>query len=287
MVSEINTDLMPFLDPNRWELTPPQQQILDQTIQLFPSFNKLGLGRTNLISHKIDVADAPPVKQRHYAVSPAVQKEMYEEIDRMLALGVIEESCSPWCSPMALVRKSNGKARLCLDARKLNELTKKDAYPLPLIDGLLSRQHVKTSFISSLDLKDAFWQVPLDPASKEYTAFTVPGRPLYHFNVMPFGLCNSPQSMCRLMHRAISHELHERVFVYLDDLLITSETFEEHVRLLSEVAEILPETSRLPWVCYRRRLFEGESKQSASHSGLSHSKNSTANQKIHWNNWVV
>lgn len=77
-----------------------------------------------------------------------------------------------------VIRKSNGKARLCLDARKLNTVTKKDAYPLPLIDGLIARLD-KTKYLSCLDLKDAFWEIPLDTDSREKTAFTVPGRPLY------------------------------------------------------------------------------------------------------------
>lgn len=125
-----------------------------------------------------------------------------------------------------------------MDARKLNEVTRKDAYPLPLIEGLLGRLD-RAKYMSSLDLKDAFWQIPLEADSREKTAFTVPGRPLYHFTVMPFGLCNAPQTLCRLMHKVIPHHLHERVFVYLDDLLIMTPTFDEHLSLLSEVADRL------------------------------------------------
>lgn len=98
---------------------------------------------------------------------------MFEELDRMLKLGVIEESESPWNSPVVLVRKP-GKTRLCLDSRRLNSVTKKMAYGLPNINGLLSRLE-DTYYISCIDLKDAFWQVKLDEESKEKTAFTVPG----------------------------------------------------------------------------------------------------------------
>lgn len=109
----------------------------------------------------------------------------------MLKLGVIENyTRSEWNNPISLVRKANGAVRLCLDARTVNSLTVKDAYPLPLIDGLLSRLH-QTKFISAIDLKDAFWQIPLDTGSRDKTAFTVPGRSLYQFRVMPFGLCNA------------------------------------------------------------------------------------------------
>lgn len=219
-------------------LSSDQQSELKRVIDMLPNCTSLGLGKTQLLSHHIDVGDAKPVKQRHYAVSPAVEQEMYKELDRMISLGVVEESESPWCSPMALVRKSNGKVRLCLDARVINSLTKKDAYPLPLIDGLLSRLD-KAKYLSCLDLKDAFWQIPLDTESHEITAFTVPGRPLYQFKVMPFGLCNAPQTLCRLMHKVVPYHLHNRVFVYLDDLLVTSESFAEHLLLLEEVAHRL------------------------------------------------
>lgn len=221
-------------DDNVHVLSIGEKLKLDEAIGAFPSYAKKGLGRTTLVTHSIDTSDNKPVKQRYFAVSPAVEELLYREIDRMLELGVIEESQSPWSSPVALVRKP-GKVRLCLDARKLNSVTVKDAYPLPLIDGILSRLP-KARFISSLDLKDAFWQIPLEERSKEKTAFTVPGRPLYQFVTMPFGLCNAPQTMSRLMDRVIPANLRNTVFVYLDDLLLITETFNEHISLLHEVA---------------------------------------------------
>lgn len=107
-------------------LSKQQQQQLEIVKSLFPNFELQGLGRTALIKHKIDVGEARPVKQRFYPVSPAVEKLMFTEVDRMLSLGVIEPSFSAWSSPMRMVIKP-GKIRLCLDARKINEVTKKDA----------------------------------------------------------------------------------------------------------------------------------------------------------------
>jgi len=118
---------------------------------------------------------------------------VYAELDRMLGLGVIEESNSSWSSPVTLVQKGL-KNRLCVDARKVISRTIKDAY----IEGLLNRLQ-ETYYISAIDLKDAFWQIPLETKNREKTEFTVPGRPLYQFTVMPFGLCNAAQRMCRLM----------------------------------------------------------------------------------------
>ncbi|XP_052857197.1 uncharacterized protein LOC128265316 [Drosophila gunungcola] len=220
--------------PESHDLTTSQQEILKSVVALFPSFAISGLGKTSLISHTIDIGDAKPVKQRHFPVSPAVEKLLYEEVDRMLSLGVIEESDSAWSSPVVLVQKP-GKIRLCLDSRKVNAVTKKDAYPLPQIDGILGRLP-KAMFISSLDLKDAYWQIPLDKASRDKTAFTIPGKPLYQYKVMPFGLTNASQTMTRLMDKVIPASLRNEVFVYLDDLLIISESFEAHMRVLSLVA---------------------------------------------------
>lgn len=219
----------------QYPLTPSQRQQLNAIIDLFPNFEKDGLGRTSLIEHNIDVGSAKPIKQKFYPVSPAVERLMFQEIDRMLSLGVIEESSSPWSSPMRLVLKPN-KVRLCLDARKVNSLTEKDAYPLPNIDGIFSRLP-KANLISKLDLKDAYWQIGLTDESKPLTAFTVPGRPLYQFTVMPFGLCTAPQTMCRLMDQIIPPELKYCVFGYLDDLIIISEDFSSHLSVLVRIAE--------------------------------------------------
>lgn len=215
------------IDDNFHVLNATQRKSLERAIQSFPSYSSEGLGRTSLVIHVIDTSNAKPIKQRHFSVSPAVGKLLYAEINRMIDVGVVEES--PWSSPVALVRKP-GKVRLCLDARKVNSVTVKDAYPLPLIDGILSRLRK-----ASLDLKDAFWQIPLEESSKEKTAFTVPGRPLYPFVTMRFELCNAPQTMCRLMDKVIPSHLRTKVFVYLDDLLLITEEFDEHITLLQEI----------------------------------------------------
>lgn len=219
------------------DLSAEQKLQLEIVVLEFPSFEKQGLGCTNLVVHHIDTGDSVPIKCKHYPLSPPRQAEVYRELDRLLKMGVIEESNSPWCSPIVNVRKP-GKIRLCLDSRKLNLLTKKDSYPLPHINGLLSRLS-DTHFISGIDLKDAFFQIPLSESSREKTAFAVPGRPLYQFRVMPFGLCNGPQAMSRLMDKVIPSRLREHVFIYLDDLLVCSATLDEHLNILREVAQCL------------------------------------------------
>ncbi|KAH8273751.1 hypothetical protein KR018_007136, partial [Drosophila ironensis] len=148
-------------DPLQPPLSFKQQTQLKTVIHSFPSFEKEGLGYTSLIEHNIDVGDAKPIKQRFYPISPAREKLLCDEIDRMLDMDVIEEApSSPWSSPVMLHIKP-GKVRLCLDARKLNSVTVRDAYPIPIMEGLLSRLP-PVHCISKIDLKDAFWQICLD-----------------------------------------------------------------------------------------------------------------------------
>lgn len=104
-------------------LTSNQRDKLKQVIEKFPDSAIMGLGKTSILHHQIDMGDALPQQQRFYPISPAVEKQMYAELDRMIELNVIQESDSDWRSPMALVRKQNGKVRLSLDARKPNEVT--------------------------------------------------------------------------------------------------------------------------------------------------------------------
>jgi len=162
----------------------------------------------------------------------------------MIEMDVIEEAASsPWSSPVTLHVKP-GKVRFCLDARKLNAFTVKDAYPIPIMEGLPSRLppvHCK----SKIDLKDAFWQICLDQESRAKTAFTIPNRSLYQFKRMPFGLTNASQTMCRLMDLVIPYQLKAHVLVYLDNLLVLSNNFEDHLLHLSEVATQLRKAGKV------------------------------------------
>lgn len=192
------------------------------------------LGCTNLVEHRIDTGSAVPIKQRYYPVSPIVLKTIHEEVDEMLRLGVIEKSSSPWSSPILLVKKKDGGHRFVVDFRKLNEVTVRDAYPLPYVNSILDRLR-GAKFLSSLDLKSAYWQVPLEKSSREKTAFTIPGKGLFHFLRLPFGLHNSPATWQRLVDSILGTDLEPYVFIYLDDFIIVTPTFEEHLRVLKEI----------------------------------------------------
>lgn len=150
-------------DPH--DLTLDQKKVLNNVINHFPLSSPKVLGRTTLISHKIDTDDSGPIRQRYRPVSPYMQKLIDAELDRMLKLDVIESSTSAWANPLVIVTKSNGKIRLCLDSRKLNAVSKKMSYPLPNMGTILSQVN-GAKFISSIDLSDAFWQIPLDNDAK-------------------------------------------------------------------------------------------------------------------------
>lgn len=141
-----------------------QKQLLDVQSKFLLSENGQ-IGCTDVLSHVIDTGEAKPFRQRPYPVSPYQQKRIDIELDRMLKMGVIVPSNSPWSSPIVVVEKKTGKLRICLDSRKLNEVTIKEAYPLPYITRILGRLQ-SSKFLTSIDLSDAFWQVPLDPDSQ-------------------------------------------------------------------------------------------------------------------------
>lgn len=222
------------------QLHPDQRVIADSMIRNFESisFERKGLGRTELLVHTIDTGDCKPIKQRYYPISPHRLVELNRQLDEMLEQDVVETSTSAWNNPTLFTPKSNGELRFCLDSRKLNSVSKHDAYPLPYVSGILDQLR-DARFLSSIDLKSAFWQIPLDEQSKERTAFTVPGRGLFQFKVMCFGLTGAPATQQRLMDKLFGPEFNGRLFVYLDDIIVVSKTFDDHISLLNRVLDRL------------------------------------------------
>ena len=156
--------------------------------------------------------------------------------DTMQEQGVIQPSISPWASPVVLVPKKDGGKRFCIDYRRLNALTKRDVYPLPRIDDILDAVGGEggKKFFSSLDLASGYWQVELDDDARQKSAFTT-HRGLFEFVRMPFGLCNAPATFQRLMQVVLSGLEGRSCFVYIDDMLVVSKTFEEHLQHLGQV----------------------------------------------------
>ena len=156
----------------------------------------------------------------------------------MVREGIIEPSDSAWSSSPVMVPKPNKKHRFCNDYRDVNVVTKKDAYPLPNIDSILDKLRI-AKYISKIDLSEAYVQILMEEGSKDKTAFSVPGLGLYQFHRMPYGLINSPATFQRLMDKLIGPEFEPHVFTYLDDLIIVSENFDEHLSWLKKVLDKL------------------------------------------------
>lgn len=223
--------------PTEHELSKEERKTLEEILRMFSNPNGK-LGRTNRMVHKIDlIPNASPKKPPQYRCSPHIQREIDREIQRMIELDVIEESQSERCNPLLPVKKASGEWRICLDCRRINEVTKNEAYPFPDMMGILGRIE-KSKYFSVIDLSKAYWQIPLDEKSRDYTAFRA-GKNLYRFKVMPFGLKGAPITQTKLMNRVLGFDLEPHVYVYLDDIIITSKSLAEHFRLLKTVAERL------------------------------------------------
>ena len=195
------------------------------------------LGRTDKFLHRIDTGGATPIRQ-HARRTPIYQKaEVQRQLDEMLEQGVVQPSHSPWASPVVLVKKKDGSLRFCIDYRRLNQVTKKDAYPLPRIDDSLDAL-AGSCWFSTLDLASGYWQTEVHPDDREKTAFTT-GTGLYEFNVLPFGLCNAPSTFERLMEVVLRGLQWNVCLIYLDDVIIYSKGFDEHLDRLSRVLHAL------------------------------------------------
>ena len=210
------------------------KQLLDTYIPKFEHVSKT----THLTEHIIRMIHDNPIKQRYYPRNPAMQKVINEEIDELVSNGQIEPSNSPYSSPIVLVRKKDNSWRLCIDYRQLNENSVRDAYPMPQIHYILDKLQ-GASYVSSIDLKSGYWQIPIKKNCRQYTAFTVPGRGLYQWKVMPFGLHSAPATFQRTLDSVINESMTTFAFAYLDDIIIFSPDFSTHLTHLTIVLEAL------------------------------------------------
>ena len=192
-------------------------------------------GECKLGTHSIKLTTDEPVRQRPYPTPHARRNTIEEEVKKMLDMGVIEQSESPYSSPIVLVKKSDGTNRFCVDFRRLNRVTVFDAEPIPNSDEIFSSLS-GCKYFSKVDLSKGYWQIPLCEDAKEKTAFRSPSG-LYQFRRMPFGLVNAPATFSRVM-RSLLRGM-SNVHNYLDDILIHTRTWAEHLRVLREVFERL------------------------------------------------
>ena len=198
------------------------------------SKNEMDMGRTNLVKHHIELTDPIPFKESYRRIPPQMYDEVKAHIQEMLDLGAIRHSNSPWSSAIVLVRKKDGRLRFCIDLRKLNNRTVKDAYSLPRIETLLDAFLGSTIF-TTLDLKADYWQVEMAEECKAFTAFTCGPLGFYECETMPFGAANAPATFQRLMHNCLGDLNMTWCVVYLDDIIVFSDNPKEHIVRLEAV----------------------------------------------------
>ena len=185
------------------------------------------------MKHRIILTDDKPFKQPYRKIPPGMYEEVRQHLKDMLACGAIRPSDSPYSSNVVLVRKKDNSLRFCLDYRMLNSRTRKDAYMLPRFDDTIDVLS-GAKYFSKLDLRSAFWQVEIDEEDKEKTAFSVGNLGFFNMNVLGIGL-NRSASMHRLMEKCMG-DLHlKECLIFLDDILIFSNTFETHIDRLEAV----------------------------------------------------
>ena len=192
--------------------------------------NDKELGKTHLFQHEIDTGDTLPIKLSPHRLAPGKITVVKKEIEDMLALNIIRQSNSPYSAPIVLVSKKDGSNRMCTDCRRLNEVTKKDIFPLPRIDQILDHLHGAMIF-SSLDIASGYLQVPLAESAipklcSSLPMVDTPSTSDFHSD---FAMHREPSSDLKIQMTSIFNEyLFSFVLIFLDDVLVFSKNVEEH-----------------------------------------------------------
>lgn len=202
------------------------------------------LGCTKAHKHKIEIKpNSKPVRLQFYRTSPQASKEIENQVSEMLKHDIIQPSNSEWHSPVVLVKKKNGQFRFACDYRALNKITVPMSFPLPHLETVFDAiGEAKANYFTNLDLMSGFWQMELDEDSRQKAAFITQGG-VYEWKRMPFGLTNSPISFQTLMSNVLRGLNWKSVLVYVDDILIFSRSFDEHLTHLAQVFDRLNEAN--------------------------------------------
>ncbi len=211
-------------------LTDTQQEKFRELLLKYEKFFSQKPGLTHKYVHEIKMRDHTPFYQKPYPIPVAYRPKVDLELQKMVSWGIIEEASTPFVSPMVVIIKKDGSLRLCLDLRKLNSQIFLDHQKPVNIEEILMRFHGKLWF-TSVDLVKAYWQIPLQAEDRKYTGFSI-GYKTYQFLVLPFGLATAVASFTRALEQVLGPELLEFTIIYIDDGLVASTTFEEHLRHL-------------------------------------------------------
>jgi len=220
-----------IIDQNHLSLQEKQEamELVDHFQNVFAT-NKSKIGYCDAVKHRIDLKNNAPVQQVVSKVPINVEDWVDQQVEKLKESGVLRESTSPWSAPIVVVKKKSGDLRMCIDYRRLNSVTIKPVYSIPDNQTLFSHLSEARMF-SAIDISSAYYQCELEENAKRYTAFST-RRGHYEFNRMPFGLAGAPFTFQRLMHTVLKNENWLTCLIYLDDVLIFSKDFKEHVERL-------------------------------------------------------
>ncbi|XP_071845114.1 uncharacterized protein [Apostichopus japonicus] len=234
-----NSDVMSNLDKKLCHLSTVQSEQIGSLLRDFSHLFSDSPTRTNLVYHDVDVGDSKSIKQHPYRMNPVKSKHLRDEIQYMLKHDIIEPSDSEWSSPCILVPKPDGSFRFCTDYRKVNTVTRTDSYPIPRVDDCIDRIG-NARFVTKFDLLKGYWEIPLTDRAKRVSAFVTPDG-LFQYKVMPFGMKNAPATFQRLLNN-ITASL-ENCEVYIDDIIVYSNSWYEHVTRIRSLFEKLTEAN--------------------------------------------
>jgi hypothetical protein len=225
--SRVSGFLNSLRSPETSIISAELRQVLEEFKDVFKEEVPAGLPPSlRHVDHAIDTGDMRPVNKNAFPLSVQQLKEQMKQVESLLQKGLIRESTSPWGAPVLFVAKKTGEWRMCIDYRALNALTVKNAYPLPRIQECIDKLGMATH-LSIIDMVSGYWQMRVDEKDVPKIAFnTRSGK--YEFLVMPFGLTNAPATFQILMNEILRPYIDKFVLVYLDDVLIYSNSEEEH-----------------------------------------------------------
>jgi transposase InsO family protein len=239
---QIDASFQSYLNDKLSHLTDEERAVLEPVLvkyrKTFYVEGSNDFPGTDLVEHEIDTGNTRPIRRPPYRVPYALRDELDRQVETMLDKGIIEPSASAWNFPAILIpkRSLDGKPnrfRFCIDFRALNQVTKPDVYYLPVFEETMSTLH-GSRYFSTLDCESGFHQVNVAEADRDKTSFTTP-LGSFRFRKMAFGLCNGPSTFQRLMDVALKELRGTELWVFLDDLIVFSDTIEEHAIRLEHV----------------------------------------------------
>jgi len=197
------------------------------------SRGKFDIGSCDYVKHEIDLAANAPIQQTVSKVPLNVQEWVDKQVDNLRESGVIRESVSPWSAPVVVVKKKSGDYRMCIDYRRLNSITIRPTYSIPDSQTIFNHLSEATIF-SSIDVSNAYYQCEIRESDKKLTAFST-RKGHFEFNKMPFGLSGAPFTFQRLMHSVLKTENWIYCLIYLDDVLVFSSNFKQHLERIDVI----------------------------------------------------